>query len=44
MIIKNWEKIQREYLIQTANKCKYDFQQYETIRSFGETIYTGKNL
>ena len=21
-------------------KCTYDFQQYETIRSFGEVIYT----
>ena len=39
MIIKNGEKIQLEYLMQAANKCKYDFQQYETI-----TIYTGKNL
>ena len=25
-----------------ANKYKYDFQQYKTIRSFGESIYTGK--
>ena len=25
-----------------ANKYKKDFQQYETIRSFGESIYTGK--
>ena len=23
-------------------KCKYDIQQYETIRSFGESIYPGK--
>ena len=25
-----------------AGKYKYDFQQYETIRSFGESIYSGK--
>ena len=25
-----------------ANKYKYNFQQYESIRSFGENIYTGK--
>ena len=25
-----------------ANKYKYDFQQYETIRSFGKSIYNGK--
>ena len=25
-----------------ADKCKYDFQQYEIIRSFGESIYCGK--
>ena len=25
-----------------ANKYKYDFTQYETIRSFSESIYTGK--
>ena len=23
-------------------KCAYDFQQYETIRSLGDNIYTGK--
>ena len=32
----------RKYLIYKANKYKYDFQQYETIKSFGESIYTGK--
>ena len=26
------------------NKYKYDFKQYETIRSFGESIYTGKSF
>ena len=37
---KKWEeKIKREGLIYGANKCKYDFQKYETIRSFGESIY-----
>ena len=29
-------------LIYKAHKYKYDFQQYESIRSFGESIYTGK--
>ena len=28
--------------IQRESKYKYDFQQYETIRSFGKSIYTGK--
>ena len=41
--IKKWEeKNKRKNLICKVNKCKYDFQQYETIRSFGESIYTGK--
>ena len=36
--IKIWEdKTKRKYW-----KYKYDFQQYETIRSFGESIYSGK--
>ena len=35
-------KIKRKELIYKANKYKYDFQQYETIRSFGESIYAGK--
>ena len=29
--------------IYRAIKDKYDFQQYETIRSFDKSIYTGKN-
>ena len=29
-------------MIYKANKYKYDFQQYETISSFGESIYGGK--
>ena len=36
------EKIKREDLKYKAKNCTYDFQQYETIRSFGESIYTGK--
>ena len=36
------QKIKQKYLINKPNKYKYDFQQYETIRSFGESIYTGK--
>ena len=35
-------KNQTKELIYKANKYKYDFQQYETIRSFGESIYAGK--
>ena len=42
--IKKWEeKIKRKDLIYKVNKYKYDFQQYETIRYFGESIYTGKS-
>ena len=41
--IKNWEnKIKREDLIYKTNKYKYDFQQYKTLRSLGEYIYSGK--
>ena len=41
--IKKWEeKIEWTVLIYKENKHKYDFQQYETIRSFGESIYAGK--
>ena len=40
--IKKCEKKNKQKdLIYKENKCKYDFQQYETIRSFGESIYTG---
>ena len=35
-------KIKQKELIYRTNKCKYDFQQYETIRSFGKNIYDGK--
>ena len=41
--IKKWqEKIKQEDLIYKENKYKYDSQQYETIRSFSESIYAGK--
>ena len=41
--IRIWEeKNKRKGFIYVASKYKYDFQQYETIRSYGEIIYTGK--
>ena len=41
--IENWEdKIKRKDLKYGTNKSIYDFQQLETIRSFGDNIYTGK--
>ena len=41
--IKKWEeKIKQKDLKYESGKYKYDFQQYETIRSFGEGIYFGK--
>ena len=41
--IKKWEvRIKQKELKYKAGKYKYDFQQYETIRSFGESIYSGK--
>ena len=37
--INKWEeKIKGGDLKCEVDKCKFDFQQYETIRSFGETI------
>ena len=36
------KKIKWKDLIYKTNKYKYDFRQYETIRSFGESIYAGK--
>ena len=40
--IKKWEdKIKRKDLKYEAGKYKYHSQQYETIRSFGENIYSG---
>ena len=41
-IKKREEKIKRKDLIYKTNKYEYDFQQYETIKSFDENIYTGK--
>ena len=41
--IKKWEdKTKRKYWKYETIKFKYDFQQYGTIRSFGESIYSGK--
>ena len=38
--IKKWEeKIKGKYLKHEAKKYIYDFQQFETIRSFGGNIY-----
>ena len=41
--IRKWEEeIKRKDLKCKTNKYLYDFQQFETIRSFGDSIYTGK--
>ena len=41
--IKKWEeKFKRKDLKYETKKYIYNFQQYETIRFFGENIYTGK--
>ena len=48
--IKKWEeKIKQNIIyiyiyiyIYKTNKYTYDFQQYENIRLFGDSIYTGK--
>ena len=41
--IKEWEeKSKWKDLIYKTNKFEYDIQQYETIRSFVESIYAGK--
>ena len=41
--IKKWEdKIRRKDLKYESGKYKYDYQQYETMRSFGESFYSGK--
>ena len=40
---KKWEnKNKRRDVIYKTNKYKYDFQQYETIRSFSDSIFAGK--
>ena len=41
-IIKWEEKNNRKDLKYKTNKYLYDFQQFETIRFFGDSIYTGK--
>ena len=33
---------EKKKLIYKESKYKYDFQQYETVRSFGDSIYTGE--
>ena len=41
--IKKWEEqIRPKDLVYKINQNKYDFQQYETIRSFGDSIYNVK--
>ena len=41
--LKIWEnKIKRKGLKYETNKYIYDFQQFETIRSFGNSVYTRK--
>ena len=41
--IKKWEeKIRREDLVYETNKYKCDFQQYDVIKAFGDSIYNGK--
>ena len=41
--IRKWEeKNNQKNLKYKTNKYLYDFQQLETIRSFGDSIYTGK--
>ena len=39
---KREDKIKQKDLKFEVGKCKYDIQQYERIRSFGESIYPGK--
>ena len=42
MKLKNGKKNKRKSSKYETGKYKYDFQKYETIRSFGESIYAGK--
>ena len=37
------EKFKQENLKYRTKNCIYDFEQYETMRCFGESISTGKN-
>ena len=42
--IKKWEeKIKRKDLKYGTKKYIYNFQQYETVSSLGDNIYTGKS-
>ena len=41
-IRKRKEKIKWKELKYKTNKYLYDFQQFEVIRFFGDSIYTGK--
>ena len=41
-ITKSEEKIKRKDLKYKANKYLYDFQQFERIKFFGDSVYTGK--
>ena len=41
--IKNWEnKIKQKDLRYETNRYRYDIQQSETVRSFGDSVYNGK--
>ena len=41
--IKKWKEIiKRKDFKYESNKYRFDFQQFETIRSFGDSIYNGK--
>ena len=40
--IRKWGKIKRKDIKYIANKYLYDFQQFEIIMSFGDSIYTAK--
>ena len=40
--IKKKDKIKRKDLKYEAGKYNYHLKQYKTIRSFGESIYSGK--
>ena len=43
MKLENWKKkLSRKDLKYKTNKYLYDFQQFETIRSFDDSIYNSK--
>ena len=42
--VRKWEeKIKQKDLKYETKVCLYDFQKFETMRSFVDSIYTGKN-